>query len=229
MSAIVDKIISRGHWDVSIAPEHFEPERVPYGELEEALRRSVVSLRGWPVPFIDHRVDVIRRENWIGQDIDASTVEMYEAWRFFQSGRFNHLRSVSADWRRGTEATPTPASAESVIEVWEILYYLTEVMELASKLSLTQAGNDRMAITAILSKLQKRALVLGFSDRPPWPWEYVSDVKSLTVRRIVGREQLISDGHRLAADMAREVFLRFGWKPAVDQLVGLQAGLLNSQ
>ena len=229
MSAIVDKIISRGHWDVSIAPENFEPERVPYGELEEVLRRSVVSLRGWPVPFIDHQVQVTRREKWIGQDVDAPTVQMYEAWRFFQSGRFNHLRSVSADWRRGREATLTPVSAESVIEVWEILYYLTEVVELASKLSLTQAGDDRMDITAILRKLQKRALVLGFSDRPPWPWEYVADVKSLKVRRVVGREQLISDGHRLAAEMAREVFFRFGWKPAIDQLAGLQAGLLNLQ
>ena len=91
-------------------------------------------MRGWPVPFVDHRAELLRGDDWTGQDIDAEIVSHYEAWRFFTSGQFNHLRAVSADWRTGQEATAVPVGAHAVIEVWEILYYVTELFELAARL-----------------------------------------------------------------------------------------------
>src|SRR4051812_18703599 len=104
MSDVSDKIRSRGHWDITIRPTRFDQGRVPYAELDDTLASVVVSFRGWPVPFIDQREPLVRGEDWIGQDVDAEMVNHYEAWRFFTSGQFNQLRSVSADWRGGREA-----------------------------------------------------------------------------------------------------------------------------
>ncbi len=107
-----------------------------YGALEEVLVGDVVRFRGWPVPYIDHRAPLERGERWIGQEVDAQMVTHAEAWRLHTSGQFNHLRAVSADWRTGTEATYVPPGFASVIEVWEIPYYLTELYELGARLSL---------------------------------------------------------------------------------------------
>jgi hypothetical protein len=39
------------------------------------------------------------------------------------------------------------------------------------------------------------------------------------------RETLVADGRIAAAEMARESFLRFGWKPSLDQLLDHQREL----
>src|SRR5438552_3845561 len=143
MTEVTDRIRSKGHWDVVVRPEPFDDHRVDYGELDDILAGAAVRFRGWPVPFIDHREQPLRGDDWIGQDIDSDLVSQYEAWRFFTSGQFNHLRAVSADWRAGREATTVPEGFNSVIEIWEIIFYLTEVFELAARLALSPAGDEK--------------------------------------------------------------------------------------
>jgi hypothetical protein len=46
MSEITDKICSRGHWQVSIRPEPFNPERLDYAKLLDILGGVAVRLRG---------------------------------------------------------------------------------------------------------------------------------------------------------------------------------------
>lgn len=96
-TSLIETIKSRGHWVINIRPEQFEAERVPFGQLETVANNSVVRRRGWPVPMIDYRDPMLTGHNWIGQDIDAQVVDHYEAWRFYQSGQFRHIRSVSAE------------------------------------------------------------------------------------------------------------------------------------
>jgi hypothetical protein len=212
MSAVTDKIRSRGHWQVAIRPDPFNAERVDYAKLEELLASAAVRLRGWPVPFVDYREPPIRAENWIGQDIDAGGVSHYEAWRFFMSGQFSHLRSVSADWREGNERTPTPDGFDAVIEVWEILFYLTEVFELASRLALGPAGSDQVNIEVRLNGLENRGLVVGeWLKRAEFFQPHRSTLPSLERKITLSREELVAEGPELAVEMSREMFLRFGW------------------
>ena len=51
MSDVVEKIRSRGAWDVTIRPAAYEPNRMLYEHLEDVLEKSVVRIRGWPVPM----------------------------------------------------------------------------------------------------------------------------------------------------------------------------------
>lgn len=225
MSETTDKVRSRGHWNIAIRPEPFIEGRVDYGDLDEILVRAVVQLRGWPVPYIDHREEPLRGVDWVGQDVDGDVVPHHEAWRFFTSGQFNHLRAVSADWRTAREAAPIPDGFNSVIEVWEILFYLTEVFELAARLALGPAGDERMTLDVRLNGLEKRALVVGQPQRMGFAAPPQTNAGSLRHTVTVSRDELLAESRQQATEMAREFFLRFGWKPSIDHLAAYQREL----
>jgi hypothetical protein len=225
VSETTDKIRSKGHWDVAIRPEPFRENRLDYEDLDEILAGAVVRLRGWPVPYIDHREQLLRGDNWIGQDVDAEIVAHYEAWRFFASGQFTHLRAISADWRTGPEGTPVPDGFDAVIEVWEILFYVTEVFEVAARLVLGPAGDDRMTVDVRLNGLQSRGLVVGQPGRLPFMEPYRTTSESIRQTVTLSRDELVADTRVQAVKIAREFFLRFGWKPPIDQLAEHQREL----
>lgn len=229
MSATTDKIRSRGHWDVVIRPQAFDDQRVPYEELDTILERAVVRFRGWPVPFIDNRKQPDRGKDWIGQDNDTEMVSHYEAWRFFTSGQFNHVRAVSADWREGREATPTPAGVSAIIEVWEILFYLTEVFELAARLALLPGGDSSLHIGVALNGLQGRGLVVGQQNRMEFIEPYLAEVATIDRSFELTRDDLVANPRAQAVEMTREFLLRFGWKPSREQLAEHQLELINSR
>ena len=106
-------------------------------------------------------------------------VSHHEAWRYFTSGQFNHLRAVSADWREGAEATAIPEDFASVIEVWEILFYLTEVFELATRLALSKGGGERITIDVGLHGLRDRGLVIADHRRSSFSQPYRPTPESL--------------------------------------------------
>ena len=109
--------------------------------------------------------------------------------------------------------------------MWEILYYLTEVFELASRLALSPAGDEHMVISASLHNLQGRRLVVGQPHRVPFSQSYAAHAPSLSRDVTLSRERLIGEARKEAVDMAREFFLRFGWKPSVEQLADFQRDL----
>ncbi len=226
MSAIIEKIRSKGYWNASIRPEHYIQDRVAYEKLDDLLLKAVVRLRGWPVPYI-YPGEYERGANWIGADVDASTVGLYEAWRFFQSGQFNHLRVVAADWEAFEGPTRVPAGFDAVVEVWELLYYLTEVFELAARLSLTEAGADQMTVSVTLSGLKNRALVMGYRhyEVAGFMVPYKSDTDELCKSDTIERDRLVGETRELAVEWARDLFVRFGWKPEAHLLSQLQRKL----
>ncbi len=226
MSEVAEKIRSRGHWNVVIRPASFVVDRIPYETLDEIIPSVAVRMRGWPVPYANEgRHELLHGPDWVGQDVDAVAVAHFEAWRLFASGQFVQLRSVSADWRSEGERTNVPAGLNSVIEVWEILYYLTEVFELAGRLALGPAGDETMVVSTELKHLENRGLVLGLQGRVPFLDPYKARVPSLAFEVELSREGLVAGGRHAAAEMSRDYFLRFGWKPSVDQVLELQREL----
>lgn len=227
MTELTDKITSKGFWDVVVRSTDFEAERVPYESLVDTVERAAVRFRGWPVPMVDRRYDPLRGEDWVGQDIDATVVDHYEAWRFFTSGQFNHLRGIGADWRPHQEA-PVPRGFSSVIEVWEILYYVTEVFELAARLALAGAEGDSVVVEVKLTGLAGRGLVVGQRGRADFVQPYSTTMPELSRTVTLARDQLIGRARGAAVDMSRWFFVRFGWNPTVEQLAEGQRELTES-
>lgn len=228
MSEITDKIRSRGHWEVTVRPEDFVAERVSYAALADVLEGVVVRFRGWPVPMIDRRERFLQGDDWIGQDINAALVSHYEAWRFFTSGQFTHLRAVNADWRDHREATRIPAGLTSVVEVWEILFFLTETFEVAARLSLAGVGGDRTVIEASLYGLEGRGLVVGQRDRHEFFQPYTTTLASITRNVTLDQDRLVANARQEAVTMAQDFFARFGWNTTTEQLTAHQQELTDS-
>lgn len=227
MSELTDKIRSRGYWDVSILPLPYEGDRYLYETLDGVLGRATVRLRGWPVPYIDAYSEPERGTDWIGQEVDGEATSHFEAWRFFMSGQFNQLRAVSADWRTGEAATHIPEEFDlaSVIEVWEILYYITEVFELAARFAMGGPPYEQTKIVVRLNGLENRGLVVGQNNRAPFMSPYKATIADYFAEATISRDSLLGGASVAALEMAREFFLRFGWQPSSDQLAEMQAEL----
>jgi hypothetical protein len=227
-SDILDKIRARGHWDVAVRPEPFDRARLGRTELLDVLRSLVVSLRGWPVPFIDGRSGFLQGDDWVGEDVDAGVVSRDEAWRFYTSGQFLHLRVVSADRRVGAEATPIPTGAAAVIEVWEILFYLTELTEFAARLAVSPAGSPAVAVTATLRGMKHRELVAGTPSRH-LDGPYRSSDDELTVTTSYQRDALIADARDAGVELSRAMLAKFGFNAGSRVLRDYQAELTRGQ
>lgn len=120
-----------------------------------------------------------------------------------------------------------PEGFESAIEIWEILFYLTEVFELAARLALNPAGDDAMAISVRLEAGEGRALIVGQPNRVPFSTPYGPAPETIAREVNRPREELVAEPRTLAVDMAREFFLRFGWKPSREQLADHQRELVG--
>jgi hypothetical protein len=184
-------------------------------------------MRGWPVPFIDYRVPVLRTKDSVGQDIDAGTVDHYEAWRFTADAQFTQLRSISADWRKGAEGTAVPRGARAVIEVWEILFYITELVELAARLALL-SGADEFHLAAELHGMADRVLVAGTPNRE-LDADYSSQLDVIGDARTVSVQQLTTSPPQVAVDMSGAMLAGFGWHAKLDVLRDYQAELLRGR
>ena len=102
--------------------------------------------------------------------------------------------------------------------MWAIIFYLTEVTELAARLALTPAGGELAEVKATLGGMRNRALVVGQPNRGEFIEPHRSDIDHYTLAHTVPRERLVADSRALAVDMSREVLLRFGCNPSVEQL-----------
>lgn len=217
-------IRSRGHWLVTIRSEQFDPDRVPYVDLERILTAAVVRLRGWPVPYIEYGA-VLHGSDWIGGDGSKHSPGR-ESWRFYTSGHFAHLNVVGSDWGYGVAVPP---GAASVIAVWEILFYVTEVVELATRLAVSAAGSDRMVVAMTLNGLEDRELVVGEPRRGEFNHPMRTSMPSHRVERSLDRSRLVSGPREQAADLARGFFSRFGWDAPVDLLLDYQQEVLRDR
>lgn len=226
-SPVVDKIRTRGYWDVTVHPARRLAQPLQPATLLDTLARNVVSVRGWPVPFIDYRVPLLRTKDSVGQDIDAGMVDHYEAWRFTTDAQFTQLRSISADWRKGAEHTAVPRGARAVIEVWEILFYITELVELAARLALL-SGADEFQLAAELHGMADRVLVAGTPSRE-LDADYVSQLDVIDDARTVSVQQLTASPPGVAVDMSAALLAGFGWHAKLDVLRDYQAELLRGR
>lgn len=224
-SPTIEKIRSRGYWDVTIHPAHRLATPLPRAALLDTLQRNVVSMRGWPVPFIDYREPTLRAKTSIGQDIDATTVDHYESWRFTTDAQFSQLRGISADWRSGRDATHIPRGATRVIEVWEILFYITELVELAARLALAIETNA-FRISTALHGMRNRALVSGTPARE-LHHRYISTEDVIDDDRNVAVDTLTGTPRAVAVEISIELLAGFGWYADTTVLRDYQSELLK--
>jgi hypothetical protein len=215
MSELLDALKARGHWRVAIRPLPFAESRVPSAELERLLVERQVQMRGWNVPHISNRERIMNGLDWIGQE--SSFGYHVECWRFFTSGQFALVRGFQQDWRDSDPGyqswdAPWVEIRKKRIQVWAVLFFFTEVMELATRLSLSPAGSDRMNVRIVTSGLAGRQLVVEDQGRAEFNQPYVSDDDEVLYEQEASRDDLIANGSAMAVSASQTVFRAFGWR-----------------
>jgi hypothetical protein len=207
-SPVVQQILLSGHTDVAIRPGTYDSERLSPSRLEPFVAENAVRLRGWPVPYVDHRIPVRRHGTWIGQDIEPRVVPHIEAWRLCTSGQFLHRRVLATDLRDAQELTPSSPDATGAVAVWDVLLYLVEVAEFGARMAAT-LDSETVAFDVTLEGVEGRELISG-----DWQRElhgpYVVSADRLTASDVVDSPGLLADPRATGVRLTQRVLKQFG-------------------
>lgn len=207
-SATVARIVQGGYTDVAIRPGPFQPDRISPDRLEAVVSENTVRLRGWPVPYVDHRIPVLRHQTWIGQDIEPQSVPHGEAWRLCASGQFLHRRILATDLVSSAELSPQAPGATGAVAVWDVLLCMVEATELAARLA-TVAGSETVIITASLNGIAGRELISG-----DWKRElhgpYLIDADRLDTEHTIDTAVLLAGSRNVGVAVAQGLLRQFG-------------------
>lgn len=226
MSTLTDKIRSRGYWQVTVRPSRFVEKRIPeIPKLYPIVQKASVQLRGWDFPHIDSHTTPHIDIDWVGQESEWE--HHLEAWRFYQSGLFVDLSGMHYDWRdqSGLWQAPEGWTPGQLLGIVDATYRLTEIMEFAARLALSEAGDERMFVEIIVGGLKGRKLWVDDRNRASFFGDYKASINELPYKTELLRTDLVGNARELALKVAQELFWRFDWDAKMEILRDMQAGL----
>ena len=230
MSALLEKIRSRGYWKVVVRPTTFVEKRVlDKKTLEHILRSTSVSLRGWSFPHVDDFIELDSGTDWIGQKIEWDTIR--ELWRFHQSGQFVHYFGMIEDWGDNSigQWLPSHDGHRRVnLDIKDVVAQFTEMFEFAARLSFTEAGDSGTRIEAFAGNIEDHVLSLPSS---PGEVYRIPEARkpSMTYRMDLSNGDLVTERRDLALKASMEFFRCFKWEPGIELLRDIQAGILGRE
>lgn len=209
-----------------VRPTRFNPKHIPdIASLYPILQRTSVSLRGWDFPHLDSHKSPQIDIDWIGEELDWEH-HIY-VWRFYQSGQFFHLSNMSIDWRDQSSFWPPDKDwkPNTLLGVGDTIACLTEIFEFATRLALSEAGDERMHIEIIVGNLVGRALYVDSHKRWPFDYRYSASIKEFPYSIDLSKTDLIAKSREFALEGATELFKRFGWSTTIEILRSWQEEL----
>lgn len=217
MSSIIEKIHSRGYWRIVIRPLQFIPNRVEYSNLLPILEKSSVQYRSIGFPHVDpYNPLTYRQIDWIGYEYEF--MNFIESWRFYQSGQFAQRSAMWLDWRdlAGWGAMPENWKPGVAIGIDETVLRFTEILEFASRLALTEAGDKHIHIEVTVCNIRDRVLFNDNPTRSPMLRRHQSSIPEFPYVKNCPKEELLSKSREFALEASRDLFLRFDWNPSLD-------------
>ncbi len=217
MSEILNKIKTRGYWQVIIKPTEFIADRIKdISVLFPILQKHYVYIRGWDYPHLEDKNSLHIDTDWVSQD--SEWMHNKSSWRFYQSGLFVHLHGMSFDWRDESDVWPGDADwcPSQYIGIGNTIFTFTEIYELASRLSMSEAGAEHMDVEITIFGLNNRKLYLDSSNRHPLDNIYEAHLDTLPIINKISRQELVAKTKEYAIESSIEFFRRFGWNPTFE-------------
>jgi hypothetical protein len=208
MEEIVEKIRSKGYWRVVIRPQNYNNECLSdLSECRDILRSSVVSLRGWDYPYYDFN-KIKNTQEYITSLCDFDEVGISEYWRFYKSGQFLHLLSMSEDWARHYSFIANKGIKG--LDFIPALYRVTAVYEFASRLvSKMLSPNDSVNVLIELYDTEKRELIT--SDISRNIYRHVCIIPNIKKPKTITVDEIISKSSEISIQVVTEIFETFNW------------------
>lgn len=219
------QVLSFAHSDVAIRPGPFDANRLESALLDTFLEERTVRLRGWPVPYIDHRAPVERHGRWIGQTVEPQIVPHAEAWRICTSGQFLHRRVLATDLRESQELEPNDDRATGAVAVWDVLLYFVEIAELGARFAETLECEE-VTFDVSLQGIAGRQLISGDRRRELHD-SYLVQADALVASRAVKTKELIARPRAIGVGLTQEILGQFGLQLPDSVLMDWQDGILK--
>lgn len=195
---LIDKIRSRGYWEVTIRPSSFTLDRIQdIDNLYSILSKSYVSYKGLEFPLLDQakppRIDI----DFISQEFEFS--HFLSSWRFYQSGLFVLLLGIPDDWRDQSNWWPPYESWEPLkdLGVGEAMLIFVESYEFAARLSETEAGYESMDVEIKLAKIRGRKLYMDVRRKWGFIRFPVAELDEFPYSTTVTKTELLSSSRKL--------------------------------
>lgn len=220
---------SLAFFDLAIRPRPYRADRFPPGQLVELVRDLTVRLRGWPLPFVDNveRSPLALHGPWVGQDYLVDTASHREAWRMWSSGQFLHRKVLTSDDRPHiAEAQASTPDAAGTVIVWDVLLYLVEAAEFASRLA-AATGCDGVDIEVSMHNVQGRQLVSGDPNRDV-EVQGVMSAQALHGQTTASRPELLTQTRQVSVRLAQSVLQQFGLQMPDGFLMDWQSEVLST-
>ena len=219
MNTLLEKIRSRGYWQVIVRPARFVSKRIPdISLLHPILQKTYVSLRGWDFPHLDSRRTLHIDIDWIGQEFEWE--HYISVWRFYRSGQFIHVSGMPIDWRDQSSFWPADEQwkAGTLLGVGDAIFCFTEIYEFAARLALSDAGDEQMHVNITVGNLEGRMLYVDSHRRFSFLRAYTSSIEKYPHSIDVSTSELIARPRDIALEAASELLKRFGYNGTIDSL-----------
>lgn len=226
MTDTLSRIRSRAYWEVAIRPTRFVREKIPnITRLFPIIQGTSVKMRGWPYPVVLNRPEPTIGDDFI--EFECSQPPYLERWTFFQSGQFVDNAALHYDWLEEApwHAVHEPRDPRAILGIGDVLFRFTEIFEFASRLAMSEAGDNSMVVSIALKGIRGKALWVDSAHRAPMLREYVAAIDEFSRSLELDRNDLVARPREQALQLVVELFRRFGWDPPLDLLRVQQAEL----
>lgn len=209
---IVEKIKSRGYWEVTIRPLKFNKERLgALNDCVELVLESKVRLRGWDYPHVSRKYGIRSGKDWVENLTDWDSYN--ECWRMYQSGQFFHLFGCREDWWGSVRIfwSQKPHTEPGyALSIMSTLYTFTEIYEFAARLAKKGLFDDLLKMTVVLHGMKGRRLVT-LDVRRSLNDNHICDIEEIPLSRTIAMSEIIGKSNEFAVDDTFRVFERFNW------------------
>ena len=144
----LEKIRSTGYWTFVFHPLVESKEKISLSTLKKLIIDNGIHLRGWPFPYYDIS-DLHRETNGISLGIKFQ--EIYEYWKFFESGQFVAQFAMIEDRLEEYRGS-------KVLFILSTLYRITECIMFAANISAHEVYSEGMYLEIILHDCENRQL-----------------------------------------------------------------------
>jgi hypothetical protein len=214
VNALVEKIRSRGHWEVTLRPSKFVERRIDsLAQLERGVREARVELRGWDYPHIQPD-DIKRMEDFLEESVDWHTHR--ELWRCYQSGLFFHTFGMWEDWWDQELFGTSKIESGTILSYLGALYTFTEVFLFAARLAESLPIGPELVLSYRLIGIGGRQLSATDPNRAPFPpwYKTAAELKQVQHEITVDVSTLVAQSKTIAVDEAIRLYEYFHWQPA---------------
>lgn len=217
-AGLKDKIQSTGYWRIHIRPLAPLAENPTLTDIEQAVSRASVNIRGWDFPVFSRRNDedfgTARDNDFVEHWCDV--LQYAEFWRCYKSSQFIAYRALWEDFGPRKGSSPRPEG--KLLSVRGAMWSLIEFFEFAHRMRQEGFYKDGATVAVELRNSRGRRLWVDEWNRMPFSYPRQTQAEVLTLKQTFSGAELRDNHKEVTREQILTFFDLFGWNPDPAQI-----------